>query len=190
MTLYDAILSYETQQINTSFDRMQDRNNFLKTFLRKGHRDKEIQKIKVMLDAAYALGGSELTEENLDSIFAEVIDKDSLMEKVQLKLNDNYSRVNPSRREYVRESILFYQQLAKQEGSSDSFEDACRNQFKTYKNLEAAYDVIGSAQEKYLSAFGSAVEMVREVGMDKMGVEIAKESALRTLDDVFGDQSA
>jgi len=187
MTLYDAILSYETQQVNASFDRMQERNKFLQSFLRKGHRDKEIQKITVILNAAFALGDSDLTEENLDSVFAEVIDKDTRMEKIQLTLNDNYSRVNPDRREYVRESILFYQQLVKQEGLSESFEDACRNQFLTYENLENAYDAIVAAQEKYLLTFGSAVEAIRKLGMDKMGIEIAKERVLRCLVDVFGE---
>ena len=187
MTLYEAILSYETNQIHASFDRMQEKSNFLKAFLRKGHRDKEIQKLHILVDAAYALGKTELTEEQLDTTFSEVIDKDSKLEKMQLALNGNYVKVNPSRRAFVREAILFYQKLASQEGEATSFQEACRNQFETYQNLEAAYDQVTSALETYLLQFGSTVKAIREVGIDKMSIEVAKERAQRRITEVFGE---
>ena len=155
MSLYDSILEfeklnakailYESGRGNPLFEK-------ITASLDEKIVETQVNKLRLLLDTAYYLKGSQITEERLDSLVEEWGNLDEEVIGRFFELFPNHfkeeKRVVAAKKDRIKASIEFYQQLISQ-GSADDFRDAVRNKFRNREAYLNALKPLDEAHERY-----------------------------------------
>ncbi len=159
MTLYDSIIEYETKQLLMIFEATAKENAIIMEGAKSNGRSlmqAEIEKARVLLDTVYNLGGNKINDSGLNAILQEFERIDRLYSGfgpsiIKFMLGDQ-TKVKSAKKEFIKETIIFYQQLIQQEDNVSTYEDAVRLQFKTESAYRTAVQPIYDAERQLMHA--------------------------------------
>ena len=147
MTLYESILQYEREKTGAVFYKVAEENIFMKlgiTFMGSRVVDGEVAKSQVLLDAAYRLQDSSVSDQNLDYLVSELGNIDGQT----IGLVPTAPQVLAARKDWIKARVEFYQQIVQHDGAAESFEDAVRRQFGNEPSYREALQPIVEAERK------------------------------------------
>ncbi len=147
MTLYYVILAQERKETEEAYQTLVERTPALLFAMKtRGNRivDIDVAKSKELLNAAYRLQDSKLSEQELAFLVKE-------LEKINDSLYGCQSiepKVLAAKTDWVKACVEFYQQLIQQEKTATTYEDAVKAQFGSAAAFRTALQPIAEAERK------------------------------------------
>lgn len=153
MTLYDSILEYERNETTIILDKVSNENLLMKIsieLIRDKAIDSDVTKSKIILDTAYKLQDSKISDQKLDYLVNELNNIDDQAFGVV----PTNSKILAARKDWIKAKVEFYQQIVHQ--TTENFEDAIKKQF----NNESAYR---EALQPYVKAEAKMYNVLKTV---------------------------
>jgi hypothetical protein len=156
MTLYDTILQYEREEASAVMRKASEGNLLMKlgtALMGKRAVDGDVAKSQVLLDAAYRLQDSRVTDQELDYLVTELGNVDGQA----FGLVPTAPELLAVRKDWVKARVEFYQQIVQHEGAVESFEDAVKQQFGNEASYRQAIQPVVEAERKMYSVLKEAM---------------------------------
>jgi hypothetical protein len=163
MTLYDSVIQYETDKCMAVLVEAAKKDMLLKISLKlmgQSAVNGDIEKKRFLLDKAIGLQGGQLNEGDLDDL----VEGLGRIDETYTGLNPNEVLGTPdvisARKTWTKAVVGFYQQIMKQEGASETFEEAVRTEFGNPTTYHVALLPIIEAEERLYAAISEAMPML------------------------------
>jgi len=166
MSLYEAILKYESRYSEICITEAYRKISILQDAEKTAGNRVKVKQIEIdaakkraVLDAAYELGKSNVTEQILNILGQKYDDLDAEFREEfvdEPKGLDKDPRVDAARKENFRTRIEFYQQLIEQEGKHNSYIDAAWAQFGDRDGYRTAINPVLESEKKDWNARSEA----------------------------------
>lgn len=188
MTLYDAILDYETDEAHKVLRAASERSLLIRISapvvgyqLVKGYSSR----LRTILDAASNLEGSVMLKSDLENL----VDKLGEVTINIFGLKKDKTKYSGAIREWIKARVEFYQQLVQQEKETGNYEDAVRLQFGNVDNYSTALQPVITAENNFVEILKESFPAFVAPLLD-LSASAAKEVRGRALQDLFSRQAA
>jgi len=181
MTLYEKIIEYEGKQTKTMVEKVAEMDQIVAMSLDL-FGDTQIQldkdKARILLDKAYALNGSQLTNGELETL----LDQFERVDGEALGMSISDQEIKVARKEWIRARVEFYQQVIKQDGA-ESYEEAVRARFGDRETYESALKPVNDTESGVYQALIELMPFMKPCM--ETAAEAARQVQEEELDKIF-----